>query len=266
MSETAPLLSVHGLCFGYPGSTAPALRDVNLEFLPGTLTALLGPNGSGKSTLLSLLGGLATPAAGDIRIGEHTPTGLSRARMARLAAYLPSRPQVPEDYTAREIVLMGRHPSGRGLLLETDADIQRADAALAQFDALSLADRCCLALSSGERQRVLLARVLCQDVTVNLLDEPTSAQDLAHELDVFSMLARLAKEGRTVVVATHALNAAARHADRLVVLNSGVLVAAGAPKDVLTAELLASVFSVDAILGADAEVPYAVPRTRTLAS
>ena len=266
MSETAPKLSVQGLRFRYPGSTAPALIDVDLDFPPGTLTALLGPNGSGKSTLLSLLGGLATPAEGEVRLGEHTPTGISRARMARLAAYLPSRPRVPEDYTAREIVLMGRHPSGRGLLLETDADVQRADAALAQLDALPLADRCCLALSSGERQRVLLARVLCQDVTLILLDEPTSAQDLAHELDVFSMLADLAKAGRTVVVATHALNAAARHADRLVVLKAGALVATGAPKEVLTAELLASVFSVDAILGADAEIPYAVPRTRTQAS
>ncbi len=265
MNDPAPTLRVRGLKFQYPGSAAPALADVELDFPAGTLTALLGPNGSGKSTLLSLLGGLVAPAEGEVLIGEDSPTRLSRARMARLAAYLPSRPQVPEDYTAREIVLMGRHPSGRGLLLETDADIQRADAALTQVDALALADRCCLALSSGERQRVLLARILCQDVLVNLLDEPTSAQDLAHELDVFSMLAGLAKAGRTVIVATHALNAAARHADRLIVLKDGSPVAVGKPKDVLTVQLLADVFSVDAILATDDEVPYAVPRTRTQA-
>src|SRR5690606_9990757 len=105
---------------------------------------------------------------------------------------------------------------GRGLLLERDEDVRLAEAALARAHALPFRDRVAADLSSGERQRVLLARALCQGTPALLLDEPTSAQDPAHALDLFGLLAELAGEGRTVVVATHDLNAAARHAARIV--------------------------------------------------
>lgn len=251
------------LVFRYAHAERAALDGVSLELAPG-LTALLGPNGSGKSTLLAALAGLHRPHAGQVALGDHDPAARSRAQVARLAAFLPAKPHVPADYSAREVVLMGRHPFGRGLLLERTGDIALADAALARAGAAAYADRLCLELSSGERQRVLLARTLCQDVPVLLLDEPTSAQDLAHAQDLFTLLSELGKAGRTVVVATHAINAAARHADRLVVLNEGRLQADGPPAEVLTRELLADVFAVDTVLGQDPDgVPYAVPRGRT---
>lgn len=256
-------LEVQEVTFRYRGGQRPAVEDVSLRLEPGTFTALLGPNGSGKSTLLSLLGGLLHPTTGRALLGDLALAGASRPEVARTLAFLPAKAHMPYDYTAREVVLMGRHPFGRGTLLESPLDLDHADRALTRALALPFAVRPCLELSSGERQRVLLARVLCQDVPVLLLDEPTSAQDAAHVLDLFALLAELAREGRTVVVATHSLNAAARHADRLVVLQDGRTVADGSPSSVLTRDLLANVFAVDALLDQDEDgVTYAVPRTR----
>ncbi len=246
----------------YPGASAPAVDAVTLEVGPGALTALVGPNGSGKSSLLSLLAGVRRPDAGVVRAGGARLDARSRDAVARLVAFLPARAAVPPDWTALEVVLMGRHPFGRGLLLERDEDIALADAALERAHAREFRDRSTADLSSGERQRVLLARALCQGTPALLLDEPTSAQDPAHALDLFALCADLAKEGRTVLVATHDLNSAARHAGRLVAMSQGRVVADGPPADVVAEEPLRAVFGVEAVLGRDGDVPYAVPRRR----
>jgi iron complex transport system ATP-binding protein len=255
------LLRCDGVSFSYPG--VPALEGVDLELRPGELVALLGPNGSGKSTLLELAGGLHVPQSGQVRLGEDDPARLSRAEVARRVAYLPARATLPPDHDTQGVVLMGRYPYGRGWLADRPEDVTLANEALARVGAATLARRPTHALSSGERQRVLLARVLCQEAELVLLDEPSSAQDLAHALDLFGLFRTLAhEEGRCVVLATHALNDAARFADRLVVLNEGRLVREGPPTEVLDADLLREVFAVEALLGEDAGQPFVVPRQR----
>ncbi len=246
----------------YRGAAAPAVDGVTLEVPPGALTALVGPNGSGKSSLLSLLAGVRRPDAGVVRAGPDRLDDHPRDAIARLIAFLPARAAVPPDWTGLEVVLMGRHPFGRGLLLERDEDVRLAEAALERAHALPFRDRITADLSSGERQRVLLARALCQGTPALLLDEPTSAQDPAHALDLFALLADLAREGRTVLVATHDLNAAARHAARLVAMSGGRVVADGPPAEVVAEGPLRAVFGVEAVLGRDGDVPYAVPRRR----
>jgi iron complex transport system ATP-binding protein len=255
-------LRAEGVTLRYPRAARPAVDGVTLEVAPGTLTALVGPNGSGKSSLLLLLGGLRRPRPGVVRAGGADLAALGRPAVARLVAYLPARAAVPGDCTGLEVAVVGRHPYGRGLLLERDEDLRAAEAALARAGALPYRDRVAAELSSGERQRVLLARALCQATPALLLDEPTSAQDPAHGLDLFALFAALAREGRTVVVATHDLNAAARFADRLVALRDGRVVADGPPVDVLAPGPLRDVFGVEAVLGRDGPVPFAVPRSR----
>lgn len=257
-------LRVEGVRLRYPRASAPAVDGVTLEVARGAFTALVGANGSGKSTLLALLGGIRHPDAGQVLFEGLPIASRDREHIARDIAFLPARAAVPPDATGLEVVLVGRHPFGRGLLLERRADIDAADAALARAHALPLRDRLAGELSSGERQRVLLARTLCQATPIMLLDEPTSAQDPAHSLDLFELFAALAREGRLVVVATHDLNAAARFADRIVALVRGRVAADGPPKEVLTPEPLRRVFGVDAVLGADGAVPYAVPRRRAV--
>lgn len=254
-------LRTEGVAMRYSIAAGPAVNDVTLELRGGELTALVGPNGSGKSSLLALLGGLRRPDAGvvhaaGLQLGRH-----SREQLARRLTFLPARASVPPECTGLEVVLMGRHPFGRGLLLERRSDVLAAERALDRAGARPYRDRIVSELSSGERQRVLLARALCQDTPVVLLDEPTSAQDPAHALELFALFADLAKgDGRTVVVATHDLNAAARFATRLVALAHGKVAADGAPADVLAPGPLAAVFGVEAVLGQDGPVPYAVPR------
>lgn len=258
----APALEAAGVAWSWPGAARPALDGVSLTLAPGTFTALVGPNGSGKSTLLSLLAGVRAPAIGEVKHDGASSRGAGHERLALRVAFLPGRPVAPPELTGLEVTLLGRHPFGRGLLLEREEDVRRADAALARAGAAAFRDRPIGELSSGERQRVLVARTLCQDVGALLLDEPTSAQDPAHALDLFALFAALAREGRTVVVATHDLNGAARFADRLVALAGGRVVADGTPSEVLAAGPLAAVFDVEAVLGRDAETPYAVPRGR----
>lgn len=268
--EAGARVVARGVSYAWRGAgAASAVEAIDLTLEPGTLTALVGPNGSGKSTLLRLLGGLLRPQAGQVRLelpgepapgGGLDPGGGDRTRLARRIGFLPARPEVAADYTALEAVLLGRHPFGRGLLLERPDDLARAEAALARVGAAAFRDRPCEELSSGERQRVLLARVLCQAAGTVFLDEPTSAQDPAHALELFALFAALAGEGRTVIVATHDLNTAARFAQRLVALRGGRLVRAGPPGEVLDPALLQEVFAIEALVGRDGAVPYAVPR------
>ncbi|MBX3468898.1 MAG: ABC transporter ATP-binding protein [Planctomycetes bacterium] len=255
-------LRVEGARLRYPGARAPAVDGVSLALALGTFTALVGKNGSGKSSLLTLLGGIRRPDAGDAWAGDARLADLPRDRVARQVAFLPARAVAPPDCTGLEVALVGRHPFGRGLLLERDDDVRAAEAALARAGALPFRDRLAGTLSGGERQRVLVARALCQGTSALLLDEPTSAQDPGHALDLFALFAALAREGRTVVVATHDLNAAARHADRLVALDAGRVVADGVPADVLAPAPLRAVFDVEAVVGRDGDAVYAVPRRR----
>lgn len=254
--------SLRGVGFSYAGREV--LRGLDLELEPGQLVVLLGPNGAGKSTLLELLAGTLRPAAGEVRVEGEDPASLSRQAAARRVAYLPSRAGIPPDYTALEVVLMARHPFGRGLLLERPEDLALAREALARADASAFAERPAQSLSSGEQQRVLLARLLCQGLGPGgpgllLLDEPTSAQDLAHELALFGLFRRLAEEeGCALLLASHAMNAAARSAHRLVVLSEGRILAAGAPVEVLSEELLREAFGVEALIGFEG-APFALP-------
>lgn len=262
---SAPLVSLDRVGFSYQGRGA--LHEVDLEVRRGELTVLLGPNGAGKSTLLGLMAGVLRPSAGTVRIEGQDPTLLSRVNAARRIAYLPTRAETPADYRALELVLMARYPFGRGLLSDRSADLALAREALGKVDALPFAERFAAELSSGERQRVLLARLLCQatpgtldGAPLLLLDEPTSAQDLAHRLALFALFRALAEaEDRAVVVASHAMNAAARHAHRVVVLREGRILSSGPPSEVLTETLLEEGFGVRALIGSAGGAPYAVP-------
>jgi ABC-type cobalamin/Fe3+-siderophores transport system ATPase subunit len=268
-ASTPAWVQLSGVSFSY--GERGTLQGLDLELPRGELSVLLGPNGAGKSTLLGILAGVLRPQAGQVRVGGEDPAALSRAAAARRVVYLPSRAEAPVDYSALELVLMGRYPFGRGLLSDHAADVALARDALARVDALAFAERSAAALSSGERQRVLLARLLCQATPgahdgagLLLLDEPTSAQDLAHQLSLFALLRELAEtDQRAVLVASHAMNAAARHAHRILVLKEGRLLSAGPPKEVLTQPLLREAFAVEALV-AEAETSrgpatYVVP-------
>jgi iron complex transport system ATP-binding protein len=241
-----------------------ALHDVDLEVPRGQFVALTGPNGSGKTTLIRSLLGFLEPDVGSVEIFGTPVARLSFRERARQVAWVPQEEVLRDDVPLRQYVLYGRYPYLRPLDRETDADLALARRVL---EAVGLADRAddgILSISGGERQRAILARALAQETPLLLLDEPTSHLDIAHQLDLLSRVRNLSRHGAvTVIAALHDLNLAARYADRIVVLSRGRRVADGAPRDVLSEDLLARVWGVAAELAFDARsgLPYLLPRS-----
>ena len=213
---------------------------------PGALTGLLGPNGAGKTTLLRLIAGLLPAEAGAVLVADEDEgsvpvASLPRRLRARRIALLEQESSATVPLLVREVVALGRVPyrSWWG----ADADATAVDRALVSAGAEHLADRAWDSLSGGERQRVHIARALAQEPSLLLLDEPTNHLDVSAQLSLLRFVRTL---GITTVAALHDLNLAASFCDHVLVLSEGRLAAAGAPRDVLTAELVRAVYRVDA--------------------
>ena len=245
------MLSADGLSFGYtsrePGARGFALRDVSVSIPRGSLTGLLGPNGCGKTTLLKLLSGVERPERGTVMLDRRPLSVLSRRQAAQRIAVVPQETHPAFDYTALEMVLMGRHPHLGAFQLEGPDDVAIASEALRATGTAELASRSYMTLSGGEKQRVVIASALAQAGDVLLLDEPTASLDLGYQLETAALLARLNRERRvTMVLATHDLNLAASLCDHLILMRGGRVLAHGTPADVLTAATVQQLYDVDA--------------------
>lgn len=244
MKTTGTLLEGKGLSFAY--GNRRVLEGVDLRLSGGELVALVGPNGAGKSTLLQLLLGWLRPTEGHVDVSGAGLSGMSRRDIAQRIAFVPQEARVDFEFTARELVTMGRMPHLGRFQPEGPADVAAVDRALLSTDTLALADRVVSELSGGERQRVQLARALAQETEILLLDEPTASLDIEHQLALLDLVQQFVQGGRVALVALHDLSLAARFADRVIVLASGRVVADGAPKDVFTEALLARWFHIRA--------------------
>ncbi|MPQ98892.1 ATP-binding cassette domain-containing protein [Modestobacter sp. I12A-02628] len=238
---------------------------LDLELTDGSFTAIVGPNGCGKSTLLRALGRLMRPTSGQVVLDGRAITSTPTKDVARVLGMLPQTPVAPEGLTVADLVARGRHPHQSWLRQWSSDDESVVAEALQWTDMAELADRPVDALSGGQRQRAWISMALAQGTDLLLLDEPTTYLDLSHQIDVLELVARLhAERGRTVVVVLHDLNLAARYAHRLVAMKDGVLVAEGTPAEVLTEQLLADVFDLEARVVPDpvTGTPMVVPVRR----
>jgi len=221
--------------------------SLDLELLDGSFTAVVGPNGCGKSTLLKALGRLLRPTSGQVVLDGKPIAKTPTREVARVLGMLPQTPVAPEGLTVADLVARGRHPHQSWLRQWSRDDEDVVAEALSWTDMADLADRPVDALSGGQRQRAWISMALAQGTDLLLLDEPTTYLDLSHQIDVLELVARLhAERGRTVAVVLHDLNLAARYAQRLVAMKDGVVVASGTPHEVLTEQLLADVFDLEA--------------------
>jgi ABC-type cobalamin/Fe3+-siderophores transport system ATPase subunit len=217
---------------------AEILHGVAVVMGKGEWVTVIGPNGAGKSTLLRAVGG-SLPYLGSISIGGTETSALPRRRRAQLVATVTQRPVVPPGMRVLDYVLLGRTPYIPPLGRESGRDVSIALQRLSELDLAGFAGRELETLSGGERQRAFLARALAQDAPLLLLDEPTSALDIGHQQEVLELVDGLRREhGLTVLATMHDLSVAGEYADRLLLLASGRVVAAGAPAQVLTEELL----------------------------
>lgn len=246
---TEPFLRIRDVSFAYGrGSRAQTvLAGVSLAVASGTVVGLLGPNGSGKTTLIKLVSGLFAPQSGEILVAGRRIKDLSRRELARRIAVVPQETRPTFDFSALDMVLMGRYPHLGPFTLEGPEDVAAARAALDATGALALERRTFGTLSGGEKQRVIIAAALAQASDALVLDEPTTALDLHYQFEVTSVLRRLNAElGTTLLVCTHDLNFAAAVCDEVVMLKQGRVLAQGPTGDTLTASNIRKVYDVDA--------------------
>ena len=241
------------------------VHDLDLELTEGSFTAIVGPNGCGKSTLLRALGRLLRPTGGQVLLDGRAIARTPTREVATVLGLLPQSPFAPEGLTVADLVARGRHPHQSWVRQWSRDDEAVVAEALEWTDMAELAGRPLDELSGGQRQRAWISMALAQGTDLLLLDEPTTYLDLAHQIDVLELVGRLhAERGRTVAVVLHDLNLAARYAQRLVAMKDGVLVASGTPAEVLTEQLLADVFDLEARIVPDpvTGTPMVVPVRR----
>ncbi|SKB09466.1 ABC transporter ATP-binding protein [Aeromicrobium choanae] len=240
-------LRAQDLTMGYDGRVVG--EHLDLAVPEGAFTVIIGPNACGKSTLLRSLARLLKPRAGAVLLDGKDIHRMRGRDVATRLGLLPQSAVAPAGITVFDLVRRGRYPHQSILTRWSEADERTVRRALEQTDLVDLADRPIDELSGGQRQRAWVAMTLAQDSRILLLDEPTTFLDIAHQIGLLDLFATLNRcDGRTIVAVLHDINHAARYADHLVVMSSGRIVAQGSPRTVLTTELLADVFDIDAAI------------------
>jgi len=216
-------------------SLAGRLNGVSAGLKKGQITAICGPNGAGKSTLLSALAGLVLPDKGSVSIGGEPLSEIHPRARAKQIGYLPQNGEIAWDVSVRNLVELGRMPHG-------DSNHLAVDAAINALDLDAFANRPVLQLSGGEIARVLLARVLAGEPEWILADEPIAALDLSHQHSLIAHLRSVADHGAGVVIVLHDLALAMNYADRVLVLDDGLLAADDTPQAALDCSIIENVW------------------------
>jgi len=235
-------LEIKNLRFSYGGQDV--LRDISFLAGTGEIIAVLGPNGVGKSTFFQCLLGYLKPKSGEILLEGKRPDQMSRAELARAAAYIPQSASPVFNYTVLEMVTMGM--ASQLKLLRSPGPDQEARAmdALRSLGIAHLARRGCNQVSGGERQLMMLARALVQDAKMLVMDEPTANLDYGNSFRVMERIRALGSAGYTVLFSTHEPNQAFRYASRVLALKGGCVLADGSPGDTLTEEALSALYGI----------------------
>ncbi|WP_155373710.1 ABC transporter ATP-binding protein [Catellatospora vulcania] len=253
-------LRAEGLTLGYDAE--PIVRDLDVTVLDGKVTAIVGANACGKSTLLRGLARLLRPRAGNVLLDGKAMAGLSTLDVAKVLGLLPQSPLAPDGITVADLVSRGRYPHQGWFRTWNDRDHDAVARALDATGTADLVNRPLRQLSGGQRQRVWIAMALAQDTDLLLLDEPTTFLDINHQVELLRLLRTLnAQAGKTIVAVLHDINLASRYCDHIIAMADGAIVAEGAPRDVITAELIAKVFGLACVIVPDpvAGTPIIVP-------
>ncbi len=243
------ILEIENISYAIDGRTI--LGGCSLSAHPGEFIGFLGPNGAGKSTFLKCVRGLLTPTGGNVRLFGRDTKELSDKEIARGIAFMQQDFHLSFGYTGREIVLSARYPYLKWWQKENQNDMAIAEKWMAYTGTTAFADKPIQALSGGEKQRIMLAKVLAQETPILFLDEPTAALDLLYQEEIFRLCRELAGSGKTILMICHDLMMAAKWCTRLVILSDSHFIADGRPGDVLTEDNLKKAFHLDALVYRD---------------
>ena len=254
------MVYANGLNVHYEGYHA--LRDMMFSVRPGELMAIIGPNGCGKSTTMRAINGLLKASSGDLRVNDMDVRDVSLEEMAKICSNIPT--EFPPDFnlSVYEVVMLGRYPHRKSVWWETGEDEEVVGEALSMFGIDHLSDRDITQLSSGERQRTLIAKAYVQQPRLMLVDEPTAHLDIRYTLEVMQYFKDLIRREKdmSIIIAAHDLNSVAKYCDRIIMMRKGQIIACGTPKEVITPENIEKVYGVKAdVIYHDGEIVM-IPR------
>ena len=256
-------IKIEGLYFNYGISTV--LRNINMEALPGEITAIIGPNAAGKTTLLKCIAGILRSSRRDGKIffNEKEINDFRKGDINRFVSYFPQENSVHAVLQVFEVVLLGRLHSMSWRV--RNEELSLVSKVIEDFGIEDLASRYINELSGGQRQMVFVAQSLVREPKILLLDEPTNNLDLQHQLEVLDLVRHVTIEQNiTTIVALHDLNLAARYADKFIVMREGNVYSAGKPIDVITQEMVRTIYNVNAYVYIDNDgVPQVIPKSST---
>ena len=253
-------LNVNGIECRY-GSTK-ILSNISLNVKPGCFIGILGPNGSGKTTLLKSISRVLKPQEGSILIDTEDIYSLKPKQVAQKMAVVPQYNDIGFNFSAMDVVLMGRNPHLGDFQMESQKDVAIAKNAMEITNTWTLADRPINELSGGEAQRVIIARAIAQEPKILLLDEPMSHLDIINQIELMDLVKTLCDKNNLAVLAViHDLNMASRYCDTILLLKEGTIFALGTVEEVMTPENILNVFGVNSIIRKNpvTNSPYVIP-------
>ncbi len=243
--ELTPIIKAENIRFSYP--KRDVLRGVDFNLFRGEVVSLLGPNGCGKSTLMKILLGLLK-SSGNIELHSKKLKEYSHKELAQNIAYIPQYHNVPFNYSVVEMVMMARISKSGFFSVASKKDREISLNALERVGIADLANRNFGELSGGQKQLVLLSRAVAQDVDIFMMDEPVTGLDYGNQLRLLEMIDTLAKDGYTFLKTTHYPDHALLVSSRVVVMNSGVIIANGTPSDVINSTTIKELYGIDATI------------------
>ncbi len=234
--------------FKYRENGEFALRDINVSFEEGKIHVLAGPNGAGKTTLLKLTAGILSGFSGKVALAGKNARKYTEKEKARIVSYIPQAESFIFDFTVYEIAAMGRRPYTGPFGRLSAKDKEEVFSALESFGLSGKFYRKYNSLSGGERRSVFLARALAQDAKILLMDEPGTYLDISHTGAMMGKLSRLAKQGRTIIIISHDLNASSVYADNFVFMKGGEIVFSGRPEEAITKTNIKDIYGAEDIM------------------
>ncbi len=243
----------------------PVIEGLTIDLPIGQITVIVGPNGCGKSTLLRAFARVLIPDDGKVILHGEQIRNMPTRDVARELGLLPQNQRSPDSIVVKDLIRRGRYPHQRLFDQWSKKDQDAVNKALEITGLENFSERPVDELSGGQRQRVWIAMVLAQDTPIMLLDEPTTHLDMAHQIEILELLNKLsAEEKRTVVMVLHDINLAARYAANLVAMRDGSVICSGCPNEIVTSEMVQSVFNVQAVVISDpvTDSPLVIPHPR----